>query len=793
MRTAIPQMTVIALLSLGASAPALASANATVTVGGSEQQISGSWDAGNITIAFNGFMETAYFGQYSTSASVASTFGAKFSNDYVSSGLCAIASGSVITFHLKGTAAFGPLSVSGPTTSFQLSATSGWPSQVSVADTGTIQLTVNGVVAATTKYDEGSTPDTISAGLVKGIQANSPVTLTETEGALFMESKATGAGTDYSYTLETTSWDSANFSEPSFLSPPVSGNLSGGANASSGGGTVYSYSIPTGSYDGVGNIVGFVDSVMGTWGFGYDPLNRLTGAAAGNDAPAGLANDYGCWTYDAFGNRDNESMSTTQCANNPPLLSWADNNTNNSNQFTSTSQAPGGVSYDAAGDLTYDGVNTYLYDGEGRVCAVKSQPIPDTYTMTGYVYDAEGNRVSKGTITSMSCDPSVNGYQATNDYVRGPGGEQLTETGSDGQGNMVWAHTNVYAGGQLMATYNPDGLHFHLTDWTGTRRVETDYEGVVQQTCASLPYGDDASCFQGPTEQLYAGLERDDESGLDHAMYRQYASAMGRWISPDPYNGSYDLEDPQSLNRYAYVNGNPMGAVDPSGLSIYSTACTIIPTFMLSSQGSFASSVNDITKLVGYANQLAKGSCVGALEQLGEFAGKQALAFALSDAVQSGSRWTSVQSFAAYIQVAIAIGCSIDYNKTACGSPELAWLIPGGNGVVGKVTGDALELGAAVCMAGGISDVACDAFILYELANKIYGFLYNLFGWGPAQFKGSLEPRPAVHSQTNLLHALGVPINGSNIRNNSGPYSTIAIPSPLPPAVTNPGVGASQN
>jgi YD repeat-containing protein len=147
---------------------------------------------------------------------------------------------------------------------------------------------------------------------------------------------------------------------------------------------VYSYSLPSGSYDGVGNVVSYSDSVMGTWGFGYDPLNRLTGAAAGNDAPAGLASDYGCWSYDPFGNRDTESMSTTQCGNNPPLLSWADYNTNNSNQFTSTSQAPGGVSYDAAGDLTYDGVNTYLYEGEGRVCAIQSTPLPGVSSMTGY-------------------------------------------------------------------------------------------------------------------------------------------------------------------------------------------------------------------------------------------------------------------------------------------------------------------------------------------------------------------------------------------------------------------------
>ena len=61
-------------------------------------------------------------------------------------------------------------------------------------------------------------------------------------------------------------------------------------------------------------------------------------------------------------------------------------------------------------------------------------------------------------------------------------------------------------------------------------------------------------------------LERDAESGLDHATFRQLSSAQGRWLSPDPYDGSYDLNYPQTLNRYAYVGNNPLGYTDPSGL-----------------------------------------------------------------------------------------------------------------------------------------------------------------------------------------------------------------------------------
>jgi RHS repeat-associated protein len=194
------------------------------------------------------------------------------------------------------------------------------------------------------------------------------------------------------------------------------------------------------------------------------------------------------------------------------------------------------VQYDASGDVTADNQNKYIYDGDGRLCAVWN-----TYSgvMTGYIYGADGTRVSVGAIATWgSCDPSVNGYQALKDSIQDPTGGQLTETGVDANGTVAWAHTNVWAGGALLATYDPDGLHFYLNDWNGSRRVQTDYEGVVEQTCTNLPYGDGATCGSTPDEELYAGLERDSESGLDHAMYRQYSSNFGLWTAPDPYGES---------------------------------------------------------------------------------------------------------------------------------------------------------------------------------------------------------------------------------------------------------------
>jgi uncharacterized protein RhaS with RHS repeats len=49
---------------------------------------------------------------------------------------------------------------------------------------------------------------------------------------------------------------------------------------------------------------------------------------------------------------------------------------------------------------------------------------------------------------------------------------------------------------------------------------------------------------------------------------RRYQSYWTRFAQPDPYDGSYDLTDPQSFNRYSYTQNDPITFVDPSGLDI---------------------------------------------------------------------------------------------------------------------------------------------------------------------------------------------------------------------------------
>lgn len=68
----------------------------------------------------------------------------------------------------------------------------------------------------------------------------------------------------------------------------------------------------------------------------------------------------------------------------------------------------------------------------------------------------------------------------------------------------------------------------------------------------------------------FTGKERDTESGNDYFGARYYGSSMGRFMSPDwsaqvepvPYS---KLDNPQSLNLYAYVLNNPLSKDDPDG------------------------------------------------------------------------------------------------------------------------------------------------------------------------------------------------------------------------------------
>jgi RHS repeat-associated protein len=476
----------------------------------------------------------------------------------------------------------------------------------STYDSGTISVTINGKTAQVS-YGQGSTAATITSALSTQLQSadSSFLTAIKNGDVEVLTSIGYAAGDDWTITA-TVTYNSAVFSSPSFTATAKS--MVGGASAGTSNGTLYAYNVPDGGYAPNGNILAHSDSVMGDWYFSYDSLDRLSTAGVTStmtsttdpELPNWYTGMFGCWTYDSFGNRLSESISATACTSNPPKQSWATYNSAN-NQMTSMSIGTTVTPvYDASGNVLYDGNNEYWYDAEGRICASSVIGGGGVYQ---YAYDAEGARYAVGTLTnapatytpsgstykSPTCAvPSGSNFSLSNQYLVDLAGNQVTEiNNSTGATGMAWAHSNVWIGGENLATYDYYGpaLHFNLEDPLGTKRVVANILGEPDEMCTSLPFGNDTgnpwqvncqmetnslNTYSDPSEHHYTGKERDTESGNDYFGARYYSSAMGRFMSPDwsaqvepvPYA---KLDDPQSLNLYAYVRNNPLSRFDRDG------------------------------------------------------------------------------------------------------------------------------------------------------------------------------------------------------------------------------------
>jgi RHS repeat-associated protein len=104
------------------------------------------------------------------------------------------------------------------------------------------------------------------------------------------------------------------------------------------------------------------------------------------------------------------------------------------------------------------------------------------------------------------------------------------------------------------------------TDHLGTVRAVTDHNGVVVSMHNYFPFGEEIAPTQfSYNNHQYTGHERDKETGLDYMLARYYEAGLGRFLSPDPTSASAHAMLPQTWNRYAYVNDNPLRLVDPTG------------------------------------------------------------------------------------------------------------------------------------------------------------------------------------------------------------------------------------
>jgi RHS repeat-associated protein len=209
-----------------------------------------------------------------------------------------------------------------------------------------------------------------------------------------------------------------------------------------------------------------------------------------------------------------------------------------------------GFSYDNAGNLTFDLGQTFTYDVNGQQASASY----GGYSLQQY-YDGDGLRVQK----------SENG--AATYYLRS------SVLGGQVVGEIIWASVSwqwsrgyVYGGSNLLAVQQNGVYWMHEDPVTKSKRV-TDSNGNIVSYVELDPWGADTNRSSNGAFQphRYTTYERDGNQS-DEAMFRRYNRWHSRFDQPDPYDGSYNLTDPQSFNRYAYVQNDPVNFVDPTGL-----------------------------------------------------------------------------------------------------------------------------------------------------------------------------------------------------------------------------------
>ena len=151
---------------------------------------------------------------------------------------------------------------------------------------------------------------------------------------------------------------------------------------------------------------------------------------------------------------------------------------------------------------------------------------------------------------------------------------------SDVTSQMVWSAAYINAA-ILQDTYSagviqPNSRLYYLqnANWDTTAVVgfnsTTGTWGVTQRYVYS-PYGSMIvlnSDFSTPpagtqplVSNLYQGMTLDVVTGLYDERFRNYSPSLGTWISQDP------LSYVNGANTYQFVMGNPVGMVDPKGLT----------------------------------------------------------------------------------------------------------------------------------------------------------------------------------------------------------------------------------
>lgn len=323
---------------------------------------------------------------------------------------------------------------------------------------------------------------------------------------------------------------------------------------------------------------------------------RLTGIQAGpGNAVQNLS-----YTYDALSNLTSRT-DTAQNPSQPLTETFLYDALNRLTEATIVDGPTKTVQYDLVGNITFKSdVGTYTYPAAGPT-AVRPHAVS---SVTGainatYTYDANGNMVAGNgrtvTWTSFNMVREITQGANTLSFLYDTERQRTRQVAPDGSTlylnafgiraeyfaspSLTQWNNYVFVGAEIVAVHHDrsvgtDTTRYFHKDHLGSISVITDEAGAVTQRLAYDAWGkrrypngaDDATGIlesQAETDRGFTGHEHLQEVGLIHMNGRIYDPVLARSLSADPF-----IQDPfhtQAINRYAYVNNNPLAYTDPTG------------------------------------------------------------------------------------------------------------------------------------------------------------------------------------------------------------------------------------
>ena len=325
------------------------------------------------------------------------------------------------------------------------------------------------------------------------------------------------------------------------------------------------------SYDQAGNLVascqkreGMPDAT-GSYEYGYDEIGRLNRVTK-DGSPLRS------YTYDAFGNRtilDEAGAKTEYLYNKANQLMRAD-----------TPQGTTIFEYDKRGNAIHkstEGVSktvsvSYTYGANNRLIqAVKNT---DGKSLTArYAYNGLGMRVSRAT-DAGSIDYVLDQTKMYNNLlesiqVDAPGSMESPSKSEDftwlGNELIMSGETPILSGrlgtverllGNAESTFMYD--EFGMPEVVKIPEITKLPEVAKILGTTKLPE------IAGELPLGFTGYMRDDISDTLFAQAREYMPEIGRFMGRDILKGR--VEQPRSLNEYAYCHNDPVGFVDLNGM-----------------------------------------------------------------------------------------------------------------------------------------------------------------------------------------------------------------------------------